>query len=1255
MKNFPTVNTAIRNNTSVIGEKPVCTIEWNMNRYHTPVVDNPATTPAIDKAWNENGAGNMLPLKSIADLDKYGSGIAYVINDPAAKDFYKFYSYARMTEASRQSNASRFYYIGPDSRYKYWAAPVISSGTISSGSYPLSNVTPTITYPSALNANKISIKFNTHVTKPVKWTVQISADGTTFTTVATDVVVPSSGVVDLWAPVHSGYWSTSPNYYYVDGTNNNLKTVKAVRVNVTSLSRGSCRLELLEIAAKIEAYAGSYLDTFNVENTLSENDEIAPVGVISANTGSVNMANYTGFFNKKALTSPISPYLEEHALIRLYVDYNNVTGGKNNLLPNTQAKFGLDTSTTNPYFAATVVADPTVNRSGNASYKVTTDSIVNPQGLMHFIPDKQFFTAATPVVLSAWIKGPVGYKIGIGPRIYDTSNGYLTEASPGALDYVMDGTWQRISYAYSGYTGVNHRMGLQVVLRTAGGLPPAGSSFWVTDMQMDPGTTLNDYSPRLNESAGLVPLGTMLSDSWDVNADENCTVSLVDYARVLQEASCADVLLKKYHAAQIVWALCDSVGFKDVRVFESVAGESPVIDHFWCSKDDKVWEVLTKLAKDCQMAMVFGEDGVLNVYTKEYLYNTRAANWTARHHANGAEKPDIISLNNKPAQGSNKVSVNYRATNDFNISGSTNQIFWQAPDDYGIGACELNADLLIGDQYAVIRSTSSDQMPRFKSRIIVDGEHLEYTAKEYKVGSTLYLCDDATDYWAAVEANNGRPPLFTGRLKLKKAPVKNHRSAKYKLLNEFKVRNHIDGNLAASANCPQNIWLDGAGGVLLNNPSLTNRKNNRVTAFKNTGGSFNRVGMKFKIESKPYGSVGLMLFPQGAKDHKGYVFQVTEIGDPSVSGDATVRGETKAYRIENDGTPTAMKVAAPKTTVQEEQTDFFEKHHTNVKYNTWHYMEVIRMTTKDDKSAFAVYIDNRCVKVFLEPAGSVVARNNWAGFFVTGGSKMRVDKFYSIDFPSGKEYKKLPAETKLFYPDNDYILEMTDAADAKAAHKSLLDYRFGLYLAAFNQTKSIDIEVDDFTGNNYPFARELLTESYRYTAVPALHSKIYMSNPNVGLYFFNPGPMGANVRIVNTTNQYQFLSKPEGEFANVPRSGEKSAFYIWGKTVFQAEPQKIEKKDDASIRRRGEQELSFDATWIQTADAANKLAEWIFNNFGKQKDRYEIELFGNPLLQLSDSLAIVHDAADPGTFVLNRISNTWNAGLETKVTAVRTS
>jgi len=110
-----------------------------------------------------------------------------------------------------------------------------------------------------------------------------------------EVYVINPGQVELFRQAN-GEWSTSPNRWSPD--NNNLIDICGVRVEILGVSRRSTRAELVEICPVLAADLTDYVTEFNSVEELSDRDVSKPVGVISANTGSLSLNNSDFTFDR---------------------------------------------------------------------------------------------------------------------------------------------------------------------------------------------------------------------------------------------------------------------------------------------------------------------------------------------------------------------------------------------------------------------------------------------------------------------------------------------------------------------------------------------------------------------------------------------------------------------------------------------------------------------------------------------------------------------------------------------------------------------------------------------------------------------------------------------------------------------------------------------------------------------------------------------------------------------------------------------
>jgi hypothetical protein len=81
---------------------------------------------------------------------------------------------------------------------------------------------------------------------------------------------------------------------------------------------------------------------------------------------------------------------------------------------------------------------------------------------------------------------------------------------------------------------------------------------------------------------------------------------------------------------------------------------------------------------------------------------------------------------------------------------------------------------------------------------------------------------------------------------------------------------------------------------------------------------------------------------------------------------------------------------------------------------------------------------------------------------------------------------------------------------------------------------------------------------------------------------------------------------------------------------------------------------TFQSTWIQTEQDAKSLFEWAKTQWSKQQETVNLEIFGNPAIEVGDVITINHPKNNlDGTkkFVVTNVNNSFGEGLQTSITA----
>lgn len=273
--------------------------EWNHNRYtKVTTVDN--------YQYDEKTNGydlDMYPIDTIIDPIRPTAGLLKArAGEGAVVQGY-----------SDTVRGYRTYTADPDSKYKYWTGPAQANDTpYTGGGWTLPEpVRPHIVYEANVLTNKIYIAIEDSWAGPEKWDIQITTNGTTWTTVASDLNLNSKGQLLLYLQDDNS-WTTTENRA-------NGMQLRGLKLVVKSMDRHNSWFNLIELGCRLEKDLSDRLMDYDIKNELGDTDFITPLGTISSNTGSITLSNIDGIFNNDNADSPYKGIID--ANVKFTVDF----------------------------------------------------------------------------------------------------------------------------------------------------------------------------------------------------------------------------------------------------------------------------------------------------------------------------------------------------------------------------------------------------------------------------------------------------------------------------------------------------------------------------------------------------------------------------------------------------------------------------------------------------------------------------------------------------------------------------------------------------------------------------------------------------------------------------------------------------------------------------------------------------------------------------------------------------------------------
>lgn len=244
--------------------------------------------------------------------------------------------------------------------------------------------------------------------------------------------------------------------------------------------------------------------------------------------------------------------------------------------------------------------------------------------------------------------------------------------------------------------------------------------------------------------------GIFYIDSWETSEFNEVSLIALDAAKILQETIPPTMLCENYSVTAILRRLLDSIGFTSYK-FNTISNDQSIISpNYWWSDDNKtVWQCIQELCTDTQMLGTVDENGILQFYSRDYLYSNRSDVWEFTSETHNGILPNIASLNKKDLSSANQVIVRWRSAVTSNYEQNSD-VIWKSDPTF-LAAAALTQDLNSTDvstydsdgnvtlaKYIYLTPvTTSDYQNQqslysFSGYLVVEDEIIEYDAIQYQ-------------------------------------------------------------------------------------------------------------------------------------------------------------------------------------------------------------------------------------------------------------------------------------------------------------------------------------------------------------------------------------------------------------------------------------------------------------------------------------------------------------------------------------------
>ncbi|QQV92409.1 minor tail protein [Streptomyces phage MeganTheeKilla] len=750
-----------------------------------------------------------------------------------------------------------------------------------------------------------------------------------------------------------------------------------------------------------------------------------------------------------------------------------------------------------------------------------------------------------------------------------------------------------------------------------------------------------------------IRVATMYAEVWG-GGEEQIEVSLKDASKFLQEVKPLPELMQDVTIGMAIWRMLDSVGFIDYEYTRSAEVASNKIPFFWTDDEKTVWDNIQDLCKVTQSAVYFDEHGILQIKTRDSAFNKSApVSWTFDYAQNGTKLPDIVDLDVGSSYEANKVTVKYQTTTLAQDSQGRpiSEVIWQPDDTITLRSSALTTAMTKTDTRFWIDKKDVTSWP-YEGMMNIRGELIRYKGKGYRyypkggsytgnvendtVFKVIYSSDEKLQIDNELSSEfHGWRNYFTGYIRVEERGYDKTAPTDHPLIQNVWLTN---GSYFGLTGGTQKLWNGGTKFMPTDSKlrlQSTGKKaggNHWYTARRGawTGESPKFIGTRMMFPSNPKGkhtAAGIWVWGNTAQNNMyGIDIKCTKNIDRKTHNEVRVikRVGGKVYNIGGKGATVAID------------------------YNKWYDIDVVVTST----ARFTVYINGVKVLNVMDGAdgnGDDLPISGRAGLYVRGDCVADFEYFYMMA-DGGIQETDLDNSSYLDlirggYYSNQYYRDFvtrTRVVQKRRGKKTVkqevwYDQR---YFDEFGQ------QVHEYRPYDITFDKK-----------PVLYSSLYVSNDSqvvIDEYVHNP--FGAHFIIANASRVNSVVNGEDTLTYGADNPVDQKIM-ITGRTIQQAEAKDYEVKNEQAIRARGEISLEFSSDWIQSESAAKALGDWIVANWSQPCDEIEMEVFGNPLIQIGDVIAVNYPpknmTASTHKYFVIGVDQSWDNGLTTNLSLRR--
>ena len=736
------------------------------------------------------------------------------------------------------------------------------------------------------------------------------------------------------------------------------------------------------------------------------------------------------------------------------------------------------------------------------------------------------------------------------------------------------------------------------------------------------------YVYIINGTSYVVQGFELYGGPWAGQKNETVNIVCEDFSRYFQEMKPAPTFYQDMSVSELIWRLCDQVGFVKYSVSKEPNNAQSRIKHFWANGEQNIWEIFDELSRATQTAVYFDAFGVLQIKPRTKAFENTTPVWTLRGaiDTNNApsELPDIISLEQSDEVGTNHVTVSYQDTSfPKNEQGfPVMEEIWQPEGSAVLRASPLVNSITSTSTSLVMPPQDAEVWP-FSGFIQVEGEIIEYEGKDYvcypdgvATTKTLKSQDEKNDVDGKTPSNRKYQNAYNGRIRIKKRGAWNSEAKSHSVdVSGYTVISILNGT--------RKVGVSG----------MTHTRQESVATLKAMGKTVDPRDYILAVKGNQFDSgytyYGARIrFNQGYPDQRaGIMFNTTNSENgyyvelqttKSIGTNRSTRGEVMFY----------SRVGGVDKYLGKESTAIVDGRFVDL--DVYYY-------TSGSNDKVKVSINGKTYFTATISGGNKHAAGGRFGMFIRGKTSASYEYLYAVQ----KAVAEIPDESTWY----DRVRRAFSSTQWDREH--VFSWRSTGRRARKNHNRAWRRWNGMFMDEFGPILHEVRQYDVKFDPSPALSSKLFISNDQVFCPEYISSSFGAKFVLVNGSRKNAILNGEDSTAGNASNQ----VCFVYGQVPTIAENETVVVKNDAQIAARGKVESDITSQWIQSKDTAQAIADWINQHWSSGADQQTVTIFGNPLLDLTD-VVDVHfpdrnmDTSSHKYFVIG-ISHNFEQGLET--------